>query len=269
MIDGDMRSVVYSKGITAKLLGVFALVASITISVPLPANAAGDTVTLIGGGWGHAVGMSQFGAQGQALEDPSKTAADIVTHYYTGTTVKQLTDTLAADNFLLQYDDPLWVGLLQDRTSFRFIPRGGDLELCLAGNGEECPDPLSPQDGESWAFVKSGSSCRFERDAQAQGSPGDCSATITWAAGTRVELPDWSAAGLSRPGAFRSGRTAALFTSASPSKSTSTPPGSPRCRPPGNQRPWRPKLWRPGRSALPRLCSVRRRRARAGTVIRG
>jgi SpoIID/LytB domain protein len=42
------------------------------------------TVTFFGRGYGHGVGMSQYGARGRALDGQS--AADILAHYYTGTT---------------------------------------------------------------------------------------------------------------------------------------------------------------------------------------
>ncbi len=42
-------------------------------------------VQIHGGGWGHGVGMSQYGAYAMARNDHS--AADILTHYYPGTTV--------------------------------------------------------------------------------------------------------------------------------------------------------------------------------------
>lgn len=43
-------------------------------------------VEVIGGGWGHGVGMSQYGAYGMALQ--GKTYVEILTHYYTGTKVE-------------------------------------------------------------------------------------------------------------------------------------------------------------------------------------
>ena len=45
-------------------------------------------VALYGGGIGHGVGMSQYGAKGMAEE--GKTAEEILEHYYTGTTVQQV-----------------------------------------------------------------------------------------------------------------------------------------------------------------------------------
>lgn len=45
----------------------------------------GRVVRVVGRGWGHGVGMSQWGAHGLALQGASY--VDILTHYYTGTTV--------------------------------------------------------------------------------------------------------------------------------------------------------------------------------------
>ena len=186
--------VAHSKGITGRLLVVFALFASMVVvsAQAAAAGSGGGTVTLTGGGWGHGVGMSQYGAFGQALEDPSITASEIVTHYFTGTSVESLPDVLPGDHFLQTYAQPIWVGLLQNRTSFSFVAHGGSLELCQAGTGEDCPFSAVPADGETWSFVKSGPDCRFERNGEPQGSAGDCSASIAWDGGVRVELPDWN-----------------------------------------------------------------------------
>lgn len=45
----------------------------------------GHVVHVLGRGWGHGVGMSQWGARGLALEGASY--VDILTHYYSGTSV--------------------------------------------------------------------------------------------------------------------------------------------------------------------------------------
>ena len=52
-----------------------------------PAVAGDSEVDIEGGGWGHGIGMSQFGAYGQALE--GRTAEEIVGHYYTGSSTGQ------------------------------------------------------------------------------------------------------------------------------------------------------------------------------------
>ena len=54
-----------------------------TVQVP-------STFSFSGAGWGHGVGMSQYGARGMALA--GYTAEQIVTHYYTGTTVSAVPD---------------------------------------------------------------------------------------------------------------------------------------------------------------------------------
>ena len=62
---------------------------------------AGFTIT--GSGFGHGVGMSQYGAQGMGLA--GKSASQILTHYYSGTTVDAVE----------MADASIRVGLLQDR----------------------------------------------------------------------------------------------------------------------------------------------------------
>ena len=56
------------------------------------ATAAGDVV-LRGGGWGHGLGMSQYGAQGAARLGCS--ASEILARYYAGTTVAPAADAVA------------------------------------------------------------------------------------------------------------------------------------------------------------------------------
>ena len=52
----------------------------------VPASSYGEAVFLISGrGWGHGVGMSQYGAYGQARA--GRTYAEILGHYYSGTTI--------------------------------------------------------------------------------------------------------------------------------------------------------------------------------------
>jgi stage II sporulation protein D len=67
-----------------------ACIAALLIAAPAHADKVikkgeGKTVVISGGGWGHGIGMSQYGALGRALN--GKSAAEIVTTYYTGTSV--------------------------------------------------------------------------------------------------------------------------------------------------------------------------------------
>ena len=68
---------------------------------------AGRKVTIKGGGWGHGIGMSQYGAYGRALK--GKTGTEIVKTYYTGTKVRERS-----------MPSKIRVGLLQTRTSVGF-----------------------------------------------------------------------------------------------------------------------------------------------------
>ena len=180
------------KGIAARaLLGVALAGSSIVPLATAAAAGSNDTVTFIGGGWGHSIGLSQYGALGQALEDPTRTGAEIAAHYYAGSSVEQLADTLPADHFLFR-NESLWVGLLQDRTKLTFMPIGGDLELCQDGDGQDCPRPKTPKDGETWTLVRSGGSCQFKRNGSSVGPSGKCDATIRWSEGTHVKLPEWN-----------------------------------------------------------------------------
>ena len=76
---------------------VLALALSLMAAVPAPAEAApafraaaigtkpNPAVTITGGGWGHSVGMSQYGAY--AMAQAGHSAGDILRHYYQGITV--------------------------------------------------------------------------------------------------------------------------------------------------------------------------------------
>lgn len=66
------------------------------VSASGTANAqSGDPViTIVGGGWGHGVGMSQYGALGRA--EAGHTAEEILTFYFDGTTVEDRTAELDA-----------------------------------------------------------------------------------------------------------------------------------------------------------------------------
>ena len=62
-------------------------------SAPVAAQEASEpTLRFVGGGWGHGVGMSQYGALGRA--EAGHTAEEILTHYYDGTTVEDRSETI-------------------------------------------------------------------------------------------------------------------------------------------------------------------------------
>jgi stage II sporulation protein D len=57
---------------------IFSLISTSAISTP--ANAAPNEWIIVGSGWGHGVGLSQYGALGQALD--GRSWQDILSHYY-------------------------------------------------------------------------------------------------------------------------------------------------------------------------------------------
>lgn len=104
---------------------------------PSPAR-AGRVVTITGGGWGHGMGMSQYGAYGRALN--GQPAEAILEHYYSGAQVgKKKMPTIR-------------VGLLQERngvsmTSAPFPGGSGDVTWKISGEQE----PLaSGNSGTNW-----------------------------------------------------------------------------------------------------------------------
>ncbi|MFH1103711.1 MAG: hypothetical protein V1757_02020, partial [Actinomycetota bacterium] len=87
------------------------LVALLTLIVPgtaLTAGAADDpSFAFSGGGFGHSVGLSQFGAYGMSRAGYSW--QEIMTHYFTGASPGQVGPVLAAT--------PIWVNLMTEQSA--------------------------------------------------------------------------------------------------------------------------------------------------------
>lgn len=166
-----------------QLLFVSAAVVSMVASIVVPAAADDSKVVIEGGGWGHGIGMSQYGAYGQALD--GKSGEEIVGYYYQGSSTAQIADQVGASNFLVTDPSPLWVNLLANKTVFRFEAIAGSLKACQGG---ECS---TVEPGESWRFVAVGDgTCRFEMDGEAVGQAGACSAHVKGmsSGGSRIEV---------------------------------------------------------------------------------
>src|SRR4051812_11061691 len=56
---------------------------TLTLLMTLPATAFADDLVVDGRGWGHGVGLSQYGAYGYAREE-GRDVRFILSHYYTG-----------------------------------------------------------------------------------------------------------------------------------------------------------------------------------------
>jgi stage II sporulation protein D len=107
-------------GSTVKsLYGITALFAATGVLQPAPTSPPGGTtgptvlgssVTFFGRGWGHGVGLSQYGARGRALAGQG--AAEILAHYFAGTTIGTIPAGTAIRVLLLEHHLPTAVAPL-------------------------------------------------------------------------------------------------------------------------------------------------------------
>ncbi|MCB2223056.1 MAG: hypothetical protein KQH83_02685 [Actinobacteria bacterium] len=170
------------------------LVAMLLTALQPAGDASADTIfTFEGGGYGHSVGMSQFGAYGMALD--GYTWEEIVTHYYTDTTVG------AADPLFTEA--PLWVGIRQEQSTVEFVVRaiGADAVPVTITRGE---DTLTARPGEAITIQQAGGGgCTVTTP---EGSlTGPCTMDLEWdgweeSPTSALELqgctlPDWNAPG--------------------------------------------------------------------------
>jgi SpoIID/LytB domain protein len=126
----------------------FALVLCVATILPAEAGNAADSFRFFGSGWGHGLGMSQWGAYGLAKQGWGQTR--ILTHFYSGTKVSPAPSP----------PGKLRVGLVQGRQKVRLAPTGGPAELRLG-------DPNSGQvvatvpEGETWTVQVAGQAYRI------------------------------------------------------------------------------------------------------------
>jgi len=174
-------------------MAVLALSLGLVLPTASPASAE-VSFTFLGGGYGHSVGMSQYGAYGMARE--GYTWQEILSHYFTGA------GPAPADPALLAA--PLWVGLAQEATR---------LELTVVATGADAPAPATFTQGEQGLTAAGGETVVVEHlggDTCRLSSPsgsleGPCSIDAEWDGAleqptTALELggctlPDWNAPG--------------------------------------------------------------------------
>ncbi|MGH8928593.1 MAG: SpoIID/LytB domain-containing protein [Acidimicrobiia bacterium] len=174
------------------ILAAIAVLATLVPATPAVSQTGDPTFTVTGSGWGHMVGMSQYGAR--AMAESGHSASQITGFYYAGTAVQNLASVIPGGNFITADPDPFWIGLLQNLTTFHFrVDGGGVAGLCKANDGEgACPTQFA-QPGEVWEFrALGGGACQFFRAGVAVGNPGTCQAAVTWdfASGTRIFVAD-------------------------------------------------------------------------------
>ena len=158
---------------------VVGCLAVMVLSVLNPHHAIGDGLTATGEGWGHGVGFSQYGAR--AMADAGESASEILSHYFPGTTLRQI-DTLSVGSQFVGTEAPMWVGLLQNQPEITFQIEEGAADLCFDLVGD-CS--VTAVKGEKWKFGPDGfGQCAFARQAGQSGyvlfaPSGDCSASVS------------------------------------------------------------------------------------------
>jgi len=93
-------------------IGVLVLGLVAPLLVPTPPAAAAESFVFDGGGWGHSVGLSQYGALGMSQE--GRSASEILTHYFTGASVNSSPQHLR---------EPVWVNLTMEDSELTFRVR--------------------------------------------------------------------------------------------------------------------------------------------------
>ena len=159
-----------------------------------PAQGVPNEWIIVGSGWGHGVGLSQYGALGQALD--GKSWQDILAHYYPGT---NLTESPS--------DKQITVGLSQDKTAVFVrldkLSEDAQLEVSIDGNAVATlgSDTVIRVESNSNAIVSSGGA---DGRAEARGSGKKVSFRISTGSGlinTNSGSPDTNAgSALATPG---------------------------------------------------------------------
>lgn len=121
------------------------LVLALALLVPaLPAAAVSEQPWLFeGGGWGHGVGMSQFGVLGQVQD--GRSVEQIIQHYYTGTKIGEV----PADHWVNNAEG-LWIGLVENTTTVTLEAVGGPVTFCQPVAECDIEQTMSP--GEVWRY---------------------------------------------------------------------------------------------------------------------
>jgi len=161
-----------------RLVAVLIVVCSLGYSSPVVAETNVSEITVTGKGWGHGVGLSQYGAR--AMADRGKTADEILSYYFPKTKVRSL-DGLTIGHPIFQEELPVWVGLLQNSEEAIFRIEKGTADLCF-DESDLCV--ATAYEGEGWKFFPNGSGlCNFARQAGRGGyilfePAGSCSASV-------------------------------------------------------------------------------------------
>ncbi len=149
-------------------IGSVALVTSFLVPTGTAAAQEEATVSFVGAGWGHGVGLSQYGAYGASRD--GWTVDQITDHFYQGSSI----GTMGEDG--LASKENLWVNLERDRSS---------LLLIAEETGLATPEPvIVARGGDTWELAKD-----YRLAITWTSSNDTCSLEIQDASGTTVETP--------------------------------------------------------------------------------
>ncbi len=133
---------------------VASVIAALAALPTPPASAGPDDFTFYGGGWGHGLGLSQWGAYGLAREGWA--ASRIVRHFYRGTRIEAV-----------DMPESLRIGLVQGQAKVRLEAQAGPVDLRLGGRDPADTVATIPA-GEMWTVRASDAGYRI---LDASGSP--------------------------------------------------------------------------------------------------
>lgn len=165
------------------------IISVIAVGIPAPSTGA-DDVVLSGSGWGHGVGLSQYGAKGMAATGAS--AGQILGHYYQGTSLGTVSSS-TVKSFIVSESMPLWVGVMQNETTVTFKPIGGSATVCFeSGGSTDCLPTAAGQD-QLWRMrVVDASTCVYEQQVGGtwtqQGPAGPCGGAVTPNGGAKISF---------------------------------------------------------------------------------
>ena len=169
-------------------LVVLAIIVGLLLSVTAPALAI--DISFTGAGWGHGVGLSQYGAK--AMGADGATYDQILHRYFTGVSLVSVS-TANPDSFVSTDPTPLRVGLLQDAEMVSFIVESGSALLCFDG-ADQCVGTAQPGNNYRFGLDEVGT-CVFLRvavdgESTGVGLPGSCDASVRpLSAETTINIP--------------------------------------------------------------------------------
>ncbi len=176
--------------VVRKLVWVLPLFLVATLFGSHLAAAGTADVSIEGRGWGHGVGLSQYGAK--AMGADGATYEQILHRYFTGVSLVPLA-VAAPASFLVTEVQPLWVGLLEDQSGVSFTVSEDSAQLCF-DDLDSCVVTAVP--GETYRFgYDTPDRCFFQRKQRLGGfarisSTGSCDASVRPASpATKMFLP--------------------------------------------------------------------------------